>query len=282
MSSQVSKKVDSAYPSSLQSLAFLFLLNLSGISQTLTPPFLLLIENSNFIFKGTVLQLDASNIDANISENERSAVVRVDEVIESVEQYAGSAGREITVVLAVNNHPVIGAQLTFYTVGWFYGGGLGVREVNNKLFNEFNPKLRIHINTARRFIREKHLDSELDLADLVVEGTVINIVEDSIQNKNFRSEHKPAFKIGKIRITKTYKGKSNSNIVSVYFASSLDLAWINSPKLRKNQKAIFLIRRGQAPVFLQKEAYSVLDYRDVQPLTQMSTIKKLINKQTKK
>ncbi len=254
----------------------LFVLRIPTYSQSPSEEFISVVEQANFIFKGTVIQWNASNIDAHIYG--RSAIVRVDEVIDAVEAYRGSKKREITVLLADSNFQISSGTITFYTTGWYYGNALGVREIKNSFNTISNPNLKEDIRQARRKIYERYLSWELKSANVVVEGIVIETNLDLLPKSNLRSEHNPDIKAARIRINKIHKGEANAKTVVVYYASSMDIAWSNSPKLKKNQQGIFLLQRDQAFPILNKKEYTILDNRDVQPLSQLTTIKSLLKK----
>ena len=256
---------------------FIFVLAFTTYSQQLTQEFISLVERANFIFKGTIVKWDASNIEARYQG--KSAIVRIDEVIYAVKAYQGSKNREITVFLADDTALQTSAgSLTFYTVGWYFGNGLGVKEIKNPFRLVNNSKLKDVVVRAQRMIVERYLDLQLKRASVVVEGIVVKTNLDSLPNLNMRSEHNPYLKAAQIDIVKFHKGSLNTNKIIVYYASSTDLAWINSPKLKKNQRGIFLLQKDQASAILNKNKYSVLDFRDVQPTSQLSTINKLLKK----
>ncbi|MCH8860690.1 MAG: hypothetical protein IH843_06100, partial [Thaumarchaeota archaeon] len=92
------------------------------------------IGQSNFIFSGTIVKMNASNI--GVITDVSSAIVLVDEVIDAVSPYDQMKGKEITILLASDQNRNAGEKEVFYTMGWYYGKTLGVKEIPNNLREE--------------------------------------------------------------------------------------------------------------------------------------------------
>jgi len=168
----------------------------------------------------------------------------------------------------------------FYTSGWYYSNNLGVREISNLFRKNFNRQLKKEITLARIRIAEKHLNSELNLANLVIEGKVVETDSSltEFEKHVIESEHNPRLRPAKILINEVLKGKKSSKTVLVYYASSDDVAWISAPKLKKDQRAIFILKRGTGIPILKKDEFAIIDPRQVQPIGQSGTIKRLLKK----
>jgi hypothetical protein len=256
-------------------LFFLLLFSQSLFGQsTLGAEFLSVIAKSNFIFYGTIVYTDSSNINAHSVS--KTDIVRVDEVIDAAKSFFNMNGKEITVLRAVNSIDTNGHQLVFYTSGWYYGKTLGVREVNNNLQSAFLPDLKNNILAAREKIKENLLIAQLNRADLVVKARVLETNLDILKNQANRSEHNPIFRAAIIKIQKTIKGKKEARKVLVYYASSGDVMWVDSPKLLKNAEAIFLLHQSKINAAFMPKRYFLLDPRDIQPASQVKKIKKLL------
>lgn len=232
------------------------------------------IAKSNFIFLGTIVRMDASNID--VKTNGPTAIVLVDEVIEAASPYDQMKGKEITVLLAPNQERKAGEKEVFYTVGWYYGKTLGVKEIPNKLNTEIKSGFKERIAKERMNLQNDSLRVELRRSTLVVQGLV---VESGIRDEKIQpmeSEHDPAFRKAIIEIKAVLKGDFSEKQVAVYYASSDDVMWSDAPKLVKGQEGIFLLHKGQAPAIFKMRDYTLLKKRDIQSDENLENVRSLI------
>lgn len=234
------------------------------------------IGQSNFIFSGTIVKMNASNID--VTTNDPTAIVLVDEVIDAIPPYDQMKGKEITVLLASDRDRKPGEKEVFYTMGWYYGKTLGVKEIPNNLKEVIVADHKKIIAEERFNIENDSLSVELKRARIVVLGI---IVETGIKDENvppFGSEHDPEFRKASIEIKEVLKGDISENLIDVYYASSVDVMWSESPKPTKDQEGIFLLHLDQAPAIFKMRDYTMLDIRDIQPNENLANVKSLLNK----
>jgi len=234
------------------------------------------IAQSNFIFYGTVVKMNSSNID--ISANGLTAIVRIDQVIDAVSPYEQMNGKEITVLLSPNQTRNVGEKQVFYTMGCYYGKTLGVKEIPNNQGKETQADLKEKIVQERITIQNDSLRAELLRAELVVQGIVIEANINVDKSLSLESEHNPEVKKAIIEIRNVLKGNINAKQIDVSYSSSDDVMWFNSPKLVKGQEGIFLLHLRQTPIIFQIEGYTMLDRRDFQPNEQLSLIQNLLKR----
>lgn len=232
------------------------------------------IAQSNFIFLGTISKMNASNI--NVTTNSPTAIVRVDEVVDAVDPYDQMTGKEITVLLMSSQNKKTGDKQVFYTMGWYYGKTLGVKEISNNQVTETVVGLKETIIKERNNIKNDSLRDELKKAVLVVQGIVIESNINIEKSNAFESEHDPQIKKAIIEIKSVLKGKLIEKRVTVNYSSSDDVMWYNSPKLIKGQEGVFLLHLRQAPVIFKIQGYTLLDYRDFQQTDNLSKILNLL------
>ena len=233
------------------------------------------ISRSNFIFYGTIVKMNASNIE--VATSLPTAIVKIDEIIDAVPPYDEMKGKEITVLLASPQRNKAGDKQVFFTTGWYYGKTLGVKETPNNLFvPEKLDGLQKKILTERINIRNDSLREELKKTILVIQGTVVEADIKVEENPSLESEHDPEFKKAVIEIKEVIKGKVTGRKVEVYYSSSDDVMWYSSPKLTKGMEGIFLLQVRQAPAIYKINGYTLLDKRDVQPIENLNNIKNLI------
>jgi hypothetical protein len=77
-------------------------------------------RRSRFTFQGTVARLGASTM-SSVTATPRTAVVRVDHVLEAPDALDDFTGREVTVGLASGERLQEGQQAIFYTLGLSLG-----------------------------------------------------------------------------------------------------------------------------------------------------------------
>lgn len=233
------------------------------------------INRSNFIFSGTIIRMNASNIE--IVPNGPTAIVRVDEVLDAVSPYEQMKGREITVLLTSAGNKKAGDRKVFFTSGWYYGKTLGVKETPNSLVvRDGSDELKKRIISERVNIRNDALREELKKAVLVVRGVVVEANIDIEEPPGIESEHDPEFRKAVIEIKEVLKGQTTERRVEVFYSSSDDVMWYSSPKLAKGQEAIFLLQTRQAPAIYRITGFTVLDKRDVLSIDNESNVRNLL------
>src|ERR1041384_4839571 len=83
-----------------------------------------------FIFQGTVQKLKAATM-TNVPVNARTAIVRVDEIIQAPKVLAGYAGKEITVQLEPGHKINEGAAAVFYTNNLIFGDSVAAEAIGH-------------------------------------------------------------------------------------------------------------------------------------------------------
>jgi hypothetical protein len=154
---------------------------------------------------------------------------------------------------------------------------------SNKNLPEFSPAqqgmLQNGSKKKRPEVKSKMLNdslkAELKSASLVVKGKV---VQTDIEDEKIRpmiSEHDPGFKKAIIEVAEVLKGKLKSKQLDVYYASSDDVRWYTSPKLVKDQEAIFILKTEQLGRNKQI-AYTLLGKNSIHPVEYCNSIKGIL------
>src|SRR5262249_58656144 len=102
--------------------------------------------------------------------NDRTAVVRVDEVIQAPDVLSKYAGRDITVQLAGRKKVQPGEQAIFYTNGWLFGDSIAVQAVDHHPVDRAAPALQLHGPDPAKNLKARDLQERIDGADLVCSG----------------------------------------------------------------------------------------------------------------
>src|ERR1051325_10853961 len=90
-----------------------------------------LARQARFVFKGTVIKLKGATM-KEIPVNDRTAVVRVDEIVQAPPALSELTGQEITVQLGGRKKAKTGDQAVFYTNGWVFGESVAVQSIDQQ------------------------------------------------------------------------------------------------------------------------------------------------------
>jgi hypothetical protein len=229
-----------------------------------------LVWHSKFIFNGTVLQLNASTVPT-IQDKTKTAVVKVDEVLEAPESLGDFTGKEITVLLKDPEKTKTGEQAIFFSNGWLYGKSMAVIEVGRMQWNEDTKRYRRQIEEEVRKKSYRALMLRLAEAELVIVGKVEETKKRDPEDQVMReTEHDPDWREAIIRIDNVDKGSFAQKTIAVLYPNSTDVMWYTSPKFMKAQEGIWLLRRKQTG------EYTALHPLDFHPRDQRNRIRKLI------
>ncbi|MFQ5824968.1 MAG: hypothetical protein ACE5JB_13010 [bacterium] len=262
-------------------ITILFIILLIGIAlfesapQGIRPDVEDLVRQSKFIFKGTVVKLNAATMPI-IQDTRNKAIVKVDEVLEVPKTFGNFTAKEITVLLKEPEKAEVGQQAIFFTNGWLYGKSIAVTEVGNLRFGEEPSKLRQQVIRAVQMLPDRNLQLRLARAELVIVGKVIESREATELNQRQPiSEHSPEWWEAVIEIKSLEKGRYAQKNITVLFPNSPDVLWYQSPKFRVDQEGIWLLHINQI-LELKIEGYTALDPMDFYPKEQLGRIRKLL------
>jgi hypothetical protein len=232
-------------------------------------------RQSQLVFLGTIEKVGAAT-EANIPVDDRTAVVRVDRVLRSTDQFRALNGREVTVQLRPEQPAAKGDTAVFFARSWLYGKSLAVVEVGRGDAKEAAGLTRKMQEVEAKEDDEK-LGGRVATAELIVLGTVTR-VRPAPGEKGPITEHDPDWWEATIAVESVEKGHLPSEL-RVLFANSTDEMWIDSPKLRQGMTALFLLRRDQQekgmPV-LRRPGWTALDPLDVQPPARIARLRSLL------
>src|SRR5262245_19123925 len=88
------------------------------------------MEQSQFVFKGTVTKVNAATL-PQIRPTASTIIVKVDEVVHAPPPILGDyKGKEVTVQLNRPGAVRTGEQFVFFTTNWMFGSTIALREVD--------------------------------------------------------------------------------------------------------------------------------------------------------
>ena len=235
--------------------------------------FVKVIERSNFIFLGTVVKMDTSNIQAHAVG--RTAILKVNQVIDAPKPYFKMKDMEVTLQFAADTPHAAGDKQVFYTTAWYFGETLGLREIDNSLPKKFTSKLSAQIQKARSEVSDRILYARLDNATVVVKGTVLQANLDTANYLFSSSEHDPALRRAIIKVEENLKGDQSGTLDSVYYPTGNDIMWTYAPKITQGMDAIFVLRPSYS-FSSGLGGYILLNTLDVQSSSNVNKIKQLL------
>jgi hypothetical protein len=198
------------------------------------------VPGASLIFKGTIVVLHTAT--TNEDDVSNAGVVTVKDVIEAPEALKAIAGQEVTVRFADIEKAKVGEERIFFTEPYWIGESLGVTEKGSvpkgdKLFE--NKDITSYIKEARAKGDEEQLRQKLKDAKLVIVGTVVKVGTPA-GYKRMATEHDPEWKEAEIQIDETIKGQAEGKSINILFASSKDVMFVGSPKLKEGDAGIFI------------------------------------------
>jgi hypothetical protein len=206
-----------------------------------------LVKQSDIIFIGTVTQVGAVAA-PEVPASDRTVVVHVDQVLEKPAAVALGAGDSVTVRTAQRGSLKPGSQATFYTTGWIFGQGVAVREVGHELGH--SPVVATvqaaAVARARLDMNDAELKAHIQQAAIVVAGRVDQVRPAELAATADRRriwEHDPQWQEAIIQVQDGIKGAQAGEQVVVRFPTSLDVAWVGTPRFTVGQEGTYVLHK---------------------------------------
>jgi hypothetical protein len=254
-------------------------------------------QQPTFIFRGTIKKLKSATM-KEVPVNERTAIVKVDQIIEAPSDLTGYNGVDVTVQLSGGRKFSVGQQMIFHTTSWMYGAGVAVKSLSEEPLKIGDvTKLSAGGDPVERRARREQRKT-FDAADLVVSGKVLEVrlpVQAASGKRASKtspgpiSEHDPKWREAVIEVGQVHKGALKKKKVVVPFPSSTDVMWHGTPKLHAGQEGVFLLHKTKAEKLTRKKAaagspeiYAALGPGDFQPQSESGGIRNLFESKVTK
>ena len=250
-----------------------------------------LVKQSDIIFIGTVTQVGAVAV-PEVPASDRTVVVHVEQVLEKPAAVALGAGDSVTVQTAQPGSLKPGSQATFYTTGWIFGQGVAVREVGHE--SGHSPVVvadqQAAVARARLGMNDADLKAHIQKAAMVVAGRVEQVRPAELAggapaHRTRISEHDPQWQEAIIQVQDGIKGAQAGEQVVVRFPTSLDVAWVGTPRFTVGQEGTFLLHKDSTTGSPESviagrsvPAYTALHKLDVLPKQDAPRIRALMQK----
>ena len=209
-----------------------------------------LVKQSDIIFIGTVTQVGAVAA-PEVPASARTVVVRIDKVLEKPTAVALAEGDSVTVDAVRPGSLKPGIQATFYTTGWIFGRGVAVREIGHEPGR--SPVVvadqQEAVARARLEMNDADLKAHIQKAAMVVAGRVEQVRPAELAaapggaHRTRISEHDPQWQEAIIQVQDGIKGAQAGEQVVVRFPTSLDVAWVGTPRFTVGQEGTFVLHK---------------------------------------
>ena len=232
------------------------------------------VRAASFIFAGTVVESGSSNVHI-VEPRATLLLVRVDRALR-VDPAIGNIQRRLVTVDARDPKALpLGSRAVFFARSWIHGEELAVHELAHVDVDRVDD-----VEAAVARLPELHLTDRLEGADVVVHAEV----EQTNDLTGLPLERRaPKWSEATLRIESTLKGQSSG--LRLLFPTSTSHHWYRAPRLRRGQRAIFILREddpqagrwGRAAARHEHErVVTALDPADVQPESELAQIRALI------
>jgi hypothetical protein len=211
-------------------------------------------QQPTFVFKGTIKKLKSATM-KDVPLNDRTAIVTVDQIIETPPDLAGYGGQDITVQLSGRQKVRVGQQMLFHATGWMFGDGVAVRSLQQEPLKNGQATSVGAGDDAVERRGQKQQRSRFKDADLVVSGKVVavRLPGDSTPGRKGAgrqtdpiTEHDPKWREAIIQVDEVLKGTHQKKRVVVRFPASSDVMWHEAPKLEAGQQGYFTLHKSES------------------------------------
>jgi hypothetical protein len=129
--------------------------------------------------------------------------------------------------------------------------------------------------SAAQQAADSALNERLARAEAVITGTVTSVAPAAAAPPTAISHHNPEWQEATIEVESVEKGKVANKTIHVLFANSHDIAWHNSPKLKKGDRGVFLLH-SRDPFGNAVPGLAVVQPADKQPEEEAGKIRSLL------
>jgi len=246
---------------------------------------------TRFVFRGTVQKLNAATL-PEVRDTSKTAIVRVDETIQTPKVFSHYTGRNITVELSDPSGVKAGDQAVFFTNAWLFGNeGVAVRSIGHHPPGPQTMALHAPDRDAVTNLEDRDTRAHYDDADLVVSGRVTSVrLPKGTKEITAPREHDPDWREALVEVERVHKGNRSTEQVVVRFPASHDRQWHLAPKLQAGQRGHFLLHKHPAEAGKGKmvrtakrvatragEGYAILHAEDFEPEEHPGRVDKMLS-----
>lgn len=198
-----------------------------------------LMDRANFVFVGTVVQLQTSNL-TNIAHSPQTTLVKVERVLQGTSITEDLVGQVITVRSEKASEHRMGQRSTFFLdVDTFgeHASGLEMGRFGHVLGDE---ETHAKLMTDTKIVREdRELGQRMQKAEQVVHGRIISVEPSGIEER--KSEHMANWRKATVEVQTVIKGQPSTKTVTFFFPTSQDQMWMDAPRFAAGQEGVWLL-----------------------------------------
>jgi hypothetical protein len=229
-----------------------------------------LLREAAFSFVGTVEHLGAATME-DLPIGERTAVVRVDQVLHAPEAFAHLAGSSVTLELRPDiEPPEVGATFVFFANGLAFGISVALLEIGRRPVEAIEPHLALTAESGgtapfeslQRQVEGARLREHAAGADAIVLGRVVGLERASGSPVR---EHDPDWWRATLHVTHVEKGDVEQDAeIQALYANSLDVRWRESPKPKASQNGLWFLHSTEGEL-ATLAPFQIISPDDLQP-----------------
>jgi hypothetical protein len=228
-----------------------------------------LFRQAPFGFVGTVEHLGAATM-TSVPIDDRTAVVRVDQLLRSPDGFLALEGQRITVRLGVDRDPpAVGETAVFFAEGLAFGDSVAVAEIGRVAVEALEAEFAQSAEAGpanpladlERQAEVDHLREHASQAAAIVLGRVVKL--EKVGPTSY-SEHDPDWWQATIDVHHVERGTVEAGLVAVLYANSLDVRWRAAPKPKASQTGLWILHATEGDL-ARIAPFQILAPEDYQP-----------------
>jgi hypothetical protein len=198
-----------------------------------------LLNDANFVFVGTVMKTNASNLSL-VQGSPKTALVRVETVLHGTPLLRSTPGQMVTVRAEQANRYHLGQRSTFFLHVDTFGENLSGLQLGAF---PFSPGEEIShgrmVESALKAQDDRDLKHRMLTAEQVVSGRIVSIHPAGI--KEDLTEHAAHWQQADIEVATVIKGQPSTRTVSFFFPASSDRVWREVPRFALGEEGVWIL-----------------------------------------
>lgn len=187
-----------------------------------------LVQESTFIFLGTVLERGASSVPF-VPPNDKLVTARLDQSLRADPMLGDLRGKTITVAVGSAESFSVGQQAVFLANSWVHGRGIAVTEVAHLDASQANQVAAAVAELPQRHLLDRLLDA----------SAVVGAEITTIDPPGFTlDQHDGLWAAANLQVNATLKGTAPT---AFYFATAQWPPYTYMPRFQVNQAGVFLL-----------------------------------------
>lgn len=198
-----------------------------------------LMDRSNFVFVGTIVERNASNL-SNVAHGPHTSLVRVERVLQGNPFLESLVGQVVTVRTERPAEHRAHQRSTFFLDVDAFGEHVSGLEMGRFTLAAGEEETHVKMVADSRLIQEdRTLGRRMRQAEQVVRGRVISVEPAGLPERI--SEHMAMWHKATIEVQTVLKGRPGTKMVTLFFPTSPDRTWKDAPRFAAGQEGVWLL-----------------------------------------